>query len=128
MSLKSLVKCLAITAPLLVLAAGSAPAADKKAPAKPAAPAASAAPSRAIAGPASGTGKVVECMDAAAYTYVKVDFGGGKTAWSAAPQFKVKKGDTVTVAQGMPMANFHSKTLNRTFDVVYFTDNIQVKK
>ena len=32
----------------------------------------------------------------------------------------VQVGDTVQAFQGMPMTNFESKSLNRTFDVVYF--------
>ncbi|MCX6953147.1 MAG: hypothetical protein NTV51_13415 [Verrucomicrobia bacterium] len=71
------------------------------------------------------TGKVVETMNAATYTYVLID-AGGKKAWAAAPQFAVKVGDTVTVADAMAMKNYQSKTLNRTFDVVYFTGNVTV--
>lgn len=69
------------------------------------------------------TGKVVETMNAGSYTYVQVDDGKSKV-WAAAPQFDVKKGDTVTVPEGMPMANYKSNTLNRTFDVVYFVGAI----
>jgi ribosomal protein S17 len=69
------------------------------------------------------TGKVVETMNAGTYTYVQVDDGKAKI-WAAAPQFEVKKGDTVTVPEGMPMANYKSTTLDRTFDVVYFVSAI----
>jgi hypothetical protein len=41
-------------------------------------------------------------------------------------QFTVKVGDSVTVAPGMPMSNYHSKSLGRDFDVVYFTGGITV--
>ncbi len=71
------------------------------------------------------TGKVVETMNAASYTYVQIDTGKAK-AWAAAPQFVVKVGDKVTVADAMPMTNYQSKTLNRTFDVVYFSGNVTV--
>jgi ribosomal protein S17 len=71
------------------------------------------------------SGKVVETMNAASYTYVQIDTGTGKV-WAAAPQFVVKVGDTVTVADAMPMMKYQSKTLNRTFDVVYFSGNIAV--
>jgi hypothetical protein len=70
-------------------------------------------------------GKVSETMNAATYTYVLIDTGA-KKAWAAAPQFAVKVGDTVAIADGMPMFNYQSKSLNRTFDVVYFTGNISV--
>ncbi len=77
--------------------------------------------------PAAGglAGKVVETMNAASYTYVQIDTGA-KKVWAAAPQFAVKVGDRVVVADAMPMNNYQSKTLNRTFDVVYFSGNISV--
>jgi hypothetical protein len=71
------------------------------------------------------TGKVLETMNAATYTYVRVDTGKA-TNWAAAQQFSVKVGDTVTIKDGMPMPNYHSKTLNRDFDLVYFTGRAAV--
>jgi hypothetical protein len=71
------------------------------------------------------SGKVVETMDAATYTYVLVDTGT-KKLWAAAPQFPVKLGDSVAIAAGMPMRDYHSKTLNRDFPVVYFTGGVTV--
>ena len=85
------------------------------APAMPAAP--EAAPGKA--------GKVLETMDAAGYTYVQVDTGS-ETFWAAAPQFAVKAGDDVVVPEGMPMPDYHSKTLDRTFDIVYFVPAVLV--
>lgn len=75
---------------------------------------------------ASGfSGKVVETMNTAGYTYVLVDTGTEKL-WAAAPQFEVKAGDSVDIRGGNPMHNYHSKTLNRDFEVVYFTGNVSV--
>jgi len=71
------------------------------------------------------TGTVVETMSSGGYTYVQVDDGSKKT-WAAAPQFAVAVGNQVIVPDGMPMRDFHSKTLDRTFDVVYFVQAIQV--
>ena len=51
---------------------------------------------------------------------------GNKKLWAAAPQFEAKVGDKVTVSGGTPMANYHSKSLNRDFDEVCFTGNIAV--
>jgi len=74
----------------------------------------------------SGTkGKVVETMNSGGYTYVQVD-DGSKKIWAAAPQFTVATGDIVVVPDGMPMANFQSKTLGRTFEVIYFVPEVQV--
>lgn len=82
-----------------------------------------AAPAPAAQGTISG--KVLETMNSGGYTYVQVDTGKSKV-WAAAPQFAVKKGDTVSIADGMPMQNYQSKTLNRTFDTVYFTGAVTV--
>lgn len=70
------------------------------------------------------TGKVVETMNAAGYTYVQVDAGKEKI-WAAAPQFQVKVGDEVTIPDGMAMRDYHSKTLDRDFDVVYFVSSVR---
>jgi hypothetical protein len=87
----------------------------------PIVPPATAAPEQA----AGFSGKVVETTNAASYTYVLVDTGARK-AWVAAPAFPVKVGDSVMVGTSMPMANYHSKTLNRDFEVVYFTGGVMV--
>lgn len=83
----------------------------------PAAPAPQTAPGK--------IGKVTETMDAAGYTYIQVETAT-ETFWAAAPQFAVKVGDDVVVPEGMPMPNYHSKTLERTFDIVYFVPSVLV--
>jgi hypothetical protein len=77
------------------------------------------------AGQGAFSGKVAETMDAGGYTYVLVDTGTNKI-WAAAPQFQVKNGDQVAVPDAMPMSGFHSPTLNRDFDVIYFAGSIPV--
>jgi len=71
------------------------------------------------------TGKVLDTMDAASYTYIQVDDGARKL-WVAAPKFAVAVGDQVKAPAGQPMRNFESKTLNRSFDVVYFVQGVTV--
>ncbi len=71
------------------------------------------------------SGKVAETMSTAGYTYVLVDTGS-KKVWAAAVQFDVKVGDSVSFVAGDPMPNYHSKSLNRDFDLVYFTGGITV--
>jgi hypothetical protein len=63
-------------------------------------------------------------MDAGGYTYVRLGAGmpGGEEIWAAGPVTKVAVGDTVIMVNPMSMSNFTSKTLNRTFDKIYFTD------
>lgn len=72
---------------------------------------------------ASLTGTVVETMTTAGYTYVLVDSGTEKI-WAAAPAFEVQEGDQVSVPPGAPMTDYYSKSLDRTFDVVYFVPAI----
>jgi hypothetical protein len=70
------------------------------------------------------SGKILETMDAAGYTYVLVD-AGDQQVWAAAPQTAVKVGENVTLKDGMAMRDFHSQALDRTFDVVFFVDSLQ---
>jgi hypothetical protein len=83
------------------------------------------APGSPPAGNLAMSGKVIETMNTGGYTYVHVDTGSNKI-WAAAPQFQVKVGDDVVVPQGMLMSNHHSKTLDRTFDSIYFVGSVQV--
>jgi hypothetical protein len=69
-------------------------------------------------------GTVLETMDAAGYTYVRLDTAEGQM-WVAAQQTPVAVGDTVQTNQGMAMQNFTSQSLNRTFEVIYFCDTFQ---
>lgn len=64
-------------------------------------------------------GKVVERIDAAPYSYLKLSTPSGEV-WVAVPQTSAEKGSEVTVANAFPMKDFESKTLKRKFDVVYF--------
>lgn len=69
------------------------------------------------------TGTVIETMTTAGYTYVWIDTGSEKI-WAATPQLQVKVGDKATIPPGAPMKNYYSKTLERSFDLVYFVSNI----
>ena len=70
---------------------------------------------------ASGT--VVETMDASSYTYVRVKTASGEI-WAAGAKTTVAVGDKVVIPLEMPMVDFHSSTLNRTFPTIYFTARI----
>ena len=93
---------------------------DAPAPASQAQPAASAAAPAGI--PLSG--KIVETMDSGGYTYVSLENSGKKT-WVAIPATVVKVGQMVTCQPGMEMKNFTSKTLNRTFESIFFSGGIR---
>jgi hypothetical protein len=73
---------------------------------------------------ALAAGPVIETMNSGGYTYVLVD-GGGSKIWAAAPECVVSVGDQVVVPAGAPMPNFHSETLDRDFELVYFVNAIQ---
>ncbi len=64
-------------------------------------------------------GKVIERIDAAPYSYLRLDTGAGE-AWAAVPQTSAGKDAEVTVVGAMAMQNFDSKSLNRRFALVYF--------
>jgi len=66
-------------------------------------------------------GKVIDVIEAAGYTYVQVDTGSQKL-WAAGPSTSFQKGDMIAFSTGMPMKNFHSKSLDRDFDLLYFVD------
>lgn len=72
-------------------------------------------------------GKVLETMDASIYTYMQVSTDKGPV-WLAASKTKVAKGATIGYPNGAVMKNFHSPSLNRTFDSIIFLDKIEVLK
>ena len=64
-------------------------------------------------------GAVLETMDSGGYTYVLLDLGE-EQRWYAGPVTAVSVGDVVQTEIGMSMGAFMSKTLNRTFEDLYF--------
>lgn len=99
--------------------AGSAatPASGQAATASPPAPAAPAAPAGTV------TGTVVETMNSGGYTYMRLQ-SGQMDVWIAAAEMSVTKGERLTAPLEMPMANFHSNTLNRDFPMIYFVTQV----
>jgi len=77
------------------------------------------APAAAAPAAAVITGPVAETMNAANYTYVRVEHEG-ESVWAAGPQTEMAVGDEVTISTQMPMPGFKSEALDRTFDVLYF--------
>jgi len=63
--------------------------------------------------------KVVETMSSGGYTYMKVK-EYKQNYWIAMTQRAIKVGDIVEFTEQGWMKNFHSKTLNRTFDSILF--------
>ena len=65
------------------------------------------------------SGKVTEVINVTGYTYAEVNIGK-KKVWAAGPVTPLKIGDKVSFSSGMPMKNFHSKSMKRDFAVIYF--------
>jgi len=72
-------------------------------------------------------GKVLEVVDSPMYTYLQVT-GDKNPVWLAAYKINLAKGTVVNYSDGVPMSNFHSKSLNRTFDTIIFVDRVVPEK
>ena len=72
-------------------------------------------------------GPVREAHPAAQYTYLAVE-GPEGVVGAAAPAFEVPLGDVVRVHAGLPMPNFHSDTLGRTFELVHFVERVELEE
>ncbi|HHJ17293.1 MAG TPA: hypothetical protein ENJ80_11410 [Gammaproteobacteria bacterium] len=68
-------------------------------------------------------GSVVETFDAGGFTYVLLD-SGKEQFWAAGPLTRLVPGTMVAIFSQMPMENYHSKNLDRDFELIYFTDKI----
>jgi len=86
-------------------------------------PAAPKADAPSPSGSTLASGPVAETMDASSYTYVRIKTDKGDI-WAAGPMTPIKVGEKVSLTLDMPMADFHSSTLNRTFPTIYFTSHI----
>jgi hypothetical protein len=73
------------------------------------------------------SGKVVEVLDGGTYSYFCLEKEGKKT-WIAVPKMHAKVGDELTFKPGNEMTNFTSKTLNRTFEKIIFSDGTAVQQ
>lgn len=69
------------------------------------------------------SGVVAETMNSGGYTYLRLE-DGGRSVWAAAMEFPVKTGERLTVPLESPMPDFTSRTLNRTFPLVYFVSQV----
>lgn len=84
-----------------------------------------AAASSPAAAPAAGTitGTIAETMNSGGYTYALLRTGA-KDSWIATDELPVKIGDRISATIDMPMENFNSKTLNRSFPLIYFVTGV----
>lgn len=78
-------------------------------------------PAQAQSEPATGT--VAETIDVGSYVYLRLE---ESDMWIAAPAMAVSEGDQVEHIGGMEMRNFYSKALDRTFESIWFIQNVRV--
>jgi len=71
-------------------------------------------------------GKVITTMDSGGYTYIEFEENGVKL-WAACPKTTVHVGDIIEFSRGLPMKDFQSKTLNRTFATILFVSQVKVE-
>ena len=69
------------------------------------------------------TAVVQEVLQATAYTYLNVK-ENNTNFWIAVTKREIQPGATISFADGLEMNNFQSKDLQRTFEKVYFVDQI----
>jgi hypothetical protein len=76
-------------------------------------------------GIASGTHEVTvaEVIQANSYTYLNVN-EGEESFWVAVTKREVEIGETYYYSGGLEMKNFESKDLNKTFEKIYFLDQL----
>jgi len=65
------------------------------------------------------SGTVLEVKSADPYLYVRLRTKDGEV-WAAAPAAPVKVGAEVSIVDPQAMSDFHSKTLDKTFDTIIF--------
>ena len=71
-------------------------------------------------------GQVEEKLDAGNFIFVLIASGKEKV-WVTVPKVEVEIGETVTMTDASLLENFHSRTLNRTFEKVMFSSGIEGK-
>ena len=70
-------------------------------------------------------GKVITTMDSGGYTYIEFE-ENGERLWAAAPSFKVAVGDTIEFSGALPMKDFRSNKLDKTFASILFVNQVRV--
>jgi hypothetical protein len=71
----------------------------------------------------SNSFEIAEVVQGNTYTYLKVK-QNSKEKWVAVSKQEVVAGDVYYFDQELQMTNFHSKEIDRTFDEIYFVNNI----
>jgi len=75
--------------------------------------------------PAPFSGTVLTVKSGGGYTYLEIK-GESGNYWAATRPIEAKTGDSVQLIHPMKMVKFHVKSLDRTFDIIYFADDVLV--
>lgn len=71
------------------------------------------------------SGELIETVNANKFTFVKIKTLNGEV-WAAGPMIEVKVGDQLSFDGKTPMKSFYSKSLNKTFDIIYFVNSFTI--
>ena len=72
----------------------------------------------------SRRGIVAESMNAAGYSFIRLD-ENGSSIWLAAPETRIEVGQSIEWQGGTLMRNFTSRSLNRKFDEITFVSVVR---
>jgi len=72
-------------------------------------------------GPVNGT--VAETINAGGYTYIRIK---ESDIWIATSTMEISEGDPIEYSGGAEMLNFHSKSLDRTFESIWFVQKVSL--
>lgn len=72
-------------------------------------------------GPMNGT--VAETINAGGYTYIRIK---DSDIWIATATMEVSEGDPIEYSGGAEMLDFHSKSLDRTFESIWFVQKVSI--
>ena len=77
------------------------------------------------AGPLESGGRVLEALPTSRYVILQVE-GDEGPVWLATGAVEVAEGDSIRWGTSVPMDDFYSQTLDRTFDQIRLVNGIQV--
>jgi hypothetical protein len=76
-----------------------------------------------VAETSPNSGTVAETIDAGGYTYIRIEESG---TWIATTTLQVSEGSQVEYSGGSEMRDFYSKSLDRTFESIWFVGKVSV--
>lgn len=71
-------------------------------------------------------GTVLEVVESGSFTFILLD-RGKKQSWATIPAVDVKVGEEITLSHANVFSNFHSKSIDRTFEELIFSTGIEGK-